>query len=98
VSSKLTKPKCAYLLLALGCFSFLLRGGFLESNSDVVSIVLADRKVCKNLAHNFGERELDGFINNDNVGVLGGRVGLGSFGLSFLVADLLIAKLARFVL
>lgn len=66
-------------------FSFLLRGGFLESNTDVVSIIMTNRKVCKNLAHNFSERKLDGFVNNDNV-VLG-RTGLGSFGLSLLVAN-----------
>jgi hypothetical protein len=67
-------------------FSFLLRGGFLESNTDVVSIIMTNRKVCKNLAHNFSERELDGFVNNDNVDFLG-RTGLGSFGLSLLVAN-----------
>ena len=59
---------------------------------------MTNRKVCKNLAHNFGERELDGVINNDNLDVLGGRTGFGSFGLSLLVADLLIANLARLVL
>jgi hypothetical protein len=47
---------------------------------------MTNRKVCKNLAHNFSERELDGFVNNDNVDFLG-RTGLGSFGLSLLVAN-----------
>jgi hypothetical protein len=48
-----------------------IEGGFLENNSDVVSIILTDGKVCKNLAHDASERELDGVIDNDNVDVLG---------------------------